>query len=130
MILHIERLKGFSLIEVLISLVLISLILLGLDAIQINALREAKIACMITTARYQIENAEERLSALGLHDGLLEQLAIWNAENQSVLPQGFGTITGYFPYYVITVYWGNSPHVCATVQSGRSGCLRKTIHLA
>jgi len=125
----ITRTKGFSLIEVLISLLLISLILFGLDAAQIYAIKEAKIAYFFNAAINQINNASERLAVLKMHDGLDQQITTWNAENQTLLPAGFGEIVGEFPHYIITIYWGNAPHHCEKQQIGPAGCLKKEIQL-
>jgi prepilin-type N-terminal cleavage/methylation domain-containing protein len=122
--------KGFSLIEVLMSLLLISLILFGLDAGQIYTMNEVKILYFFNIAENQINNAIERLNALKMYDGVYEQLTIWNAENQTALPSGFGTISGVFPDYIVTIYWGNIPHHCEKEQIGPSGCLIKKIQLA
>lgn len=120
---------GFSLIEVLISLLLISLILFGLDAGQLYSIKEAEAGWFLNVANHQIANAIERLISLKTYDGLNEQLAQWNQENQAVLPSGGGNITGSFPDYVITVYWGNSSHHCKKQKIGSSGCIIRKISL-
>jgi prepilin-type N-terminal cleavage/methylation domain-containing protein len=130
MTLRFIKTKGFSLMEVLMSLLLISLILLGLDAGQLYTMNEVKTIYFYNLAENQMSNAIERLSALKMYDGLNEELTRWNAENQIILPQGFGTITGSFPNYMITIYWGNISHSCKKEQIGLSGCLIKKIQLA
>lgn len=122
--------EGTSLIEVLISILLISLILFGLDGEQAYSLKEVKIAYFHSLAGNQINNAIERLATLKMSDGFDEQYAIWNSENQEILPFGFGTISGTFPNYLVTVYWGNINHDCAKQIIGTSGCIRKKIQLA
>lgn len=120
---------GFSLIEVLISLLLISLILFGLDAGQFFTIKEANYAYFFSTAENQIRNGVQRLVALKGYEALDEQEANWNAENQKVLPQGWGIITGAFPNYTLSIYWGNIPHRCEKQKLGSSGCLTKKIYL-
>lgn len=122
--------NGSSLIEVLISLLLISLILFALDGEQIYSLKEIKIAYFASLATNQINNAIERLTAIKMNDGFVEQYMQWNLENQQLLPSGSGTITGVFPNYLITVYWGNVSHHCSKQIIGTSGCIRKKIQLA
>lgn len=121
--------KGFSLIEVLVSLLLISLILFGLDATELYALKEAKIAWFYSVAANQISNARERLAALKSDEGIENELAEWNLENQIVLPLGSGNITGSFPNYRIIIHWGNHSESCNKQQLGSSGCLVEKISL-
>ncbi len=124
------KITGFSLIEVLMSLLLISLILFGLDAAQLYSIQEAKTTYLFNTAMNQINNAEERLAALKTYEGLDEEITFWNSENQTALPSGFGNISGGFPNYQITIYWGDTSHDCTNQKIGASGCLRKIIQLA
>lgn len=121
--------NGFSLIEVLISLLLISLILFGFEAGQLYAMRETQLMRLLSTAMNQMNNAEERLIALKKASGLQEQIMAWNAENERNLPSGFGTVSGMWPRYRVTVYWGNKSHHCANNTAGISGCITKNIQL-
>jgi Tfp pilus assembly protein PilV len=121
--------QGFSLLEAIISLFLVSILLFGLDAAQIYSLKESKNAYFSSMALNQINNGLERLIALENNEALQNQITIWNAENQAVLPDGFGTITGQYPNYIITVYWGGHLHHCQKQQVGSSGCLRKKIQM-
>ncbi len=122
--------KGFTLLEVLISLFLMSLILCELDAAQIYSIREGRNAYLFSTAINQINNASERLAALKTHEGWDQEYMIWNRENEALLPSGFGTVNGDFPNYIITIYWGKISHHCEKTQIGPSGCLMKKIQLA
>ncbi len=115
--------------EVLMSLLLISLILLGFETGQLYAVQETKITWLLNTALNQINNARERLIALKTAEGLQEQIMIWNAENKRDLPSGFGTVSGAWPLYRVTVYWGNQSHRCAHDTTGIAGCIRKEIRL-
>ncbi len=124
------RAFGFSLLEILISLLLISLILLGMDAIQWVALQKVKTVYFFQSAYNQINNAVERLRALHTDDDLPRLLSQWNAENQLLLPAGFGTIAGQFPNYQITVYWGSISHDCKNIIVGEVGCFMENIQLA
>ncbi len=117
-------------IEVLISLLLIAFILFGLDGLQFYSLKLAKSAYFYNLAVNQLNNISERLSALQTDDGFMQQIAAWNTENQTVLPLGFGTVTGEFPNYIATIYWGTQLHHCAKKHVGEAGCLREKIQLA
>lgn len=123
---YLIRSKGFSLIEVLISLLLISFILLGLDAIQIYSLKQARIAYYFSIASHQINNMTERLITLQHHADLTEQIALWNRENSAVLPNSLGTVSGAFPHYIITLNWGNGSQHCERNRIGETGCLIET----
>lgn len=121
------RTVGFSLIEVLISLLLVSLILLGLDGAQFYALKQAKTAYFLNVATQQLQNLTERLAASQTPE---QPLALWNNENRQLLPSGFGTVNGESPNYTITIYWGRKKSQCASQQIGESGCLQENIQLA
>ncbi|MEO8402081.1 MAG: prepilin-type N-terminal cleavage/methylation domain-containing protein [Gammaproteobacteria bacterium] len=124
---YLIRSKGFSLIEVLVSLLLISFILLGLDAMQIYSLKQARISYYFSIASHQINNMTERLITLQRHADLAEQIALWNRENSAVLPNSQGTISGTFPHYIITLNWGDGSHHCEINRVGEAGCLIETL---
>ena len=123
---RLSRILGFSLIEVLISLLLISLILLGLDAMQYASLRQIKETYFLHVASNQLQNLKERLFV----SQQSPQIFLWNEENKKVLPAGFGTLSGEFPNYILTIYWGKKTHQCKKNQLGESGCLIEKIHVA
>src|SRR5579862_5833322 len=100
--------KGFSLIEVLISLFLLALILLGFDAMEIFALRNTRSAFYFNVATNQLQNMAERLRALTIHDDISQQERSWNLENQQVLPEGWGKVSGHYPTYTLTIFWGDT----------------------
>jgi Tfp pilus assembly protein PilV len=117
-------LLGFSLIEVLISLLLLSFILLGFDATEMYSVRAIRAAYYFDVATNQLNNMYERLRMLGADDDVSSQIIMWNKENQIVLPQGRGQVLGHFPDYTIIVYWGNIP-MCTHNQLGNSGCINQ-----
>jgi len=125
-----NKVNGLSLFEVLVSLLLISLILFGLETGQVYSIKQARMAWFLNTAMNQMNNATERLIALQTYGGLKEQTDLWNAENKRVLPSGFGTLSGAWPNYSVTIYWGKISHHCAKQKTGSSGCLRQKIQLA
>lgn len=96
---------GFTLIELLISLLLLSCILIGFDAFSIRSLQGVRDSYYHTQAINQIASMEERLRALQNHEGIEEQIALWNSENVHALPQGVGTVDGFYPEYTIQVCW-------------------------
>jgi prepilin-type N-terminal cleavage/methylation domain-containing protein len=121
-----NSLSGFSLIEVLVSLLLLAILFLGLEGGEIYALRESRNAWIVSIAVRQLENMTERLSVSNDVDN---QLVHWNEENAHVLPQGRGTVTGQSPIYVISIYWGesNNQNPCQENHLGMSGCLQEKI---
>ncbi|MBV8802546.1 MAG: hypothetical protein JO131_06220 [Gammaproteobacteria bacterium] len=121
-------LLGFSLIEVLISLLLLSFILLGFDATEIYSIRSSRAAYYLDIANTQINNMSERLGMLENYSDISSQMTIWNNENQIVLPQGRGQVIGHFPDYTIIIYWGNIQS-CASNQIGSSGCISQHLIL-
>ncbi|EKD74275.1 MAG: hypothetical protein ACD_45C00012G0010 [uncultured bacterium] len=120
---------GFTLIEILVSLLLMSVILFGFDAIEIYSLKQAKTAYFLGIAVNQMANMSERLIALQTHTELAEQVNRWNQENQSVLPNGFGVVMGHFPNYILSLYWGGKLQSCVKNQLGEPGCLREKIYV-
>jgi type IV pilus assembly protein PilV len=126
---YIRENRGFSMIEVLISMLLLSFILLGLDAMETYSIQKSRSAYFFNMAITQLNNMTEKLKAIMNGSDLAGQLEKWNQENQAVLPQGLGTVTGTFPDFIVTIYWGQTPHHCALVHVGESGCLKEKINL-
>jgi prepilin-type N-terminal cleavage/methylation domain-containing protein len=120
---------GFSLLEVLISLILLSIITLGFGAAEIEALRTTRAAHDFSIAVNQVTNAKELLRILEPRQKLNQIITRWNDENQQVLPQGRGDISGNFPRYTIRVYWGEKQNECDQPRWGTTGCLRLDIRL-
>lgn len=100
------KINGFSLIEVLISLLLLSIVLLGLDGMEIYALRENRDAYYFSQAENQLQSMIERLRVAGPYSDLNQQIKIWNQQNLAVLPQGKGYVKRNFPTYNVTIFWG------------------------
>ena len=123
--------QGFSFIEVLISLFILALVFLGLDAMEISALREDNNALILSIAVNQLISMTEILYAFAPSRELNERINSWNAQNKKILPKGIGKVTGTFPNYVITIYWGNVKQrkSCKQNRLGTNGCLRKKISI-
>jgi len=121
--------QGFTLLEVLISLVLLSFILLGFDEMEIYSLRSISAAYYFHIATEQLNSMIERLHTAGINFSVNEQIDIWNSQNKQLLPTGEGEITGSYPNYTITLYWGDTPHICQEIHLGQSGCIQRSITL-
>jgi len=95
----------------------------------ILALRETRNAYYYTQAVNQIYGMSERLHALNIYKGLEDQIAIWNKENQVVLPQGVGRVEGIYPNFTITIFWGEQQRECPQIRIGQNGCISEKITL-
>jgi len=93
--------SGFSFIELLVSLLLLSIALLGLDLTEITALRSTREAYFLSVATQQLENAENRLR---VNHQISAVLPIWNQQNQILLPEGHGEISG----TICKICWRNT----------------------
>lgn len=122
-------LQGFTLLEVLISLMLFSLLLLGFEEMQIVTLQDTRAANYFYLASQQLHVITERLYLLSSDNGLTEQISQWNKQNKDVLPAGKGVVLGHYPNYKIIIYWGNFNKKCDMIDLGQTGCLSKNIHL-
>lgn len=120
---------GFSLIEVMISLLLLSLGLLGLSAMEVYANNEIQQIYFFNQALNQLNNLTECLSHLTPTTDMHDQIQRWNQENRIALPHGLGDVTGKFPEYRATIYWGRAQKKCVHHHLGASGCLQKIIYL-
>ncbi len=84
---------------------------------QIIALRHSRDTYFFAVAVNQMQSITDRLK-------INSNIDRWNAENQTVLPNGKGIIDG----SSITIYWGQWAHyTCPHTQLGQSGCLRQTL---
>ncbi len=105
--------RGFTFIEILISLVLISLFLLGIDAMQVVAFKQAKINFYVAAAEQQLINMHER-------SAITSDTSSWNQQNQQLLPQASGQITS----DKISIAWGNKQGgECERNIIGKQGCM-------
>lgn len=123
-----QKMQGFTLLEVLISLFLLSLALIGINSVQLSAMHQARNAYNTQQALTFAQNMSTYLRS---HHGQGGDYQIrWHAEVQSRLPQGRAFINGSYPHYRISVLWGERPpHVCEKSQSGKSGCMVVDLNL-
>jgi len=121
--------SGFTFIEVLVATFLLSIGLLGLSIMHFTTMHDALAADFLSTANYQIVNISERLNSIDSDHDLSAIIQQWNYENSITLPAGTGTVTGKFPNYVATIFWGNKIKSCNKNHIGLSGCLRQKIQV-
>lgn len=118
---------GFTLIEVLISLFILSLLLLGVDTMQLAALRETKNSYAFNVATQQLNVMQEQLR-INKGNNMDQIMQEWNQENKLVLPSGRGMITGEYPIFDLTIFWGeDSASNCSKNKIGSSGCIHVKI---
>ena len=123
--------QGFSLLEVLISVVILSIGMLGIAAMQASAIRYNHSAELRSLAVTQASNMVDRMLAnsQGVTNGSYSnatgmpadpncstctstQIAQrdiheWNSSNQQLLPSGQGTIVRNANRFIITIRWDN-----------------------
>ncbi len=123
--------SGFSLIEVLVSLLIISITLLGLTALMTNALRYSYDAYLESVAVNQLSSMAERLRATH-GDALGAVVADWNQENQQALPQGQGDVAPSNGTYTLALGW-QARHKASAVGDCRTSkehaCLTMRVQL-
>ena len=126
---HCKSIHGFSIIEVLVSILLLSLLLLIFESIGWSMLQSIRSTYYLHVAAIQLNNMTERLQALGNNNGLENQIRLWNKENQKSLPRGSGQVSGLCPHYTIIVSWGGETGECIYNIIGENGCLKETINV-
>lgn len=103
--------KGFTLIEVLITLVVLSVALLGVGVLQVKALQYSYASYQRSVATMQANDLVERLWAgmCALPTSKDTIAAEWVTSNTNSLPNWSGTLgydaTGNIPIYTITISW-------------------------
>jgi len=124
--------SGFTLLEVVISLLLLAFVLLAADALDIFTLRQARALYYFQIAEIQTHNLYERLQMLNnIAPGAehFSQISQWHEETHSLLPQGQGTLQGSYPHYRVAVYWGGTTAVqCQKTQVRTAGCLHQDFY--
>lgn len=124
--------QGFSLLEVLISVVVLAIGLLGIASLQISAIRYNHSAQLRSVAVAQAESMLDRMRAnyvgvkAGVYNSLsgiptlptcttctasesaLRDLNQWNTANARLLPSGQGTVTRNGNHFIVTVRWDNN----------------------
>lgn len=123
---------GFSLLEVLISVVVLAVGLLGIAAMQLNMIRYNHSAHMRSIAIAQANNMIDSMRAnyAGIKSGQYNSISgipaeptcttcsatetaqrdahIWNTYNSELLPSGQGTVASNGNTFTITVRWDNN----------------------
>lgn len=123
--------RGFSMMEILITMVVLSIGLLGLAGLQVSGLQNNQSSYYRTVAMQQAYNIADRvranpagekagaydsISGTGTNPGCISsgcspaQMAqydqyAWNTDNANQLPSGKGTVTRNGNLFTVTVMW-------------------------
>ena len=124
--------RGFTLLEILISLLILSVGLLGLAGLQVNGLHSNQDSYVLTQAMAQAYDMADRMRAnmagftAGNYDAITTAIPAdpgcittgctsanmavydayqWNTANANLLPNGKGTVTASGNTRIITVMW-------------------------
>lgn len=108
---------GFTLLEVLVSLLLLACMLLGLDALQIQSLHETKATFYVGIANQQLTNMAAYL-AMTHKNPAVSVIQHWQLQNQDMLPSAESAVD----HQKIIITWGNIK-TCKEITLGESGCL-------
>ena len=111
-----DRAAGFTLIEVLVTLLILSIGLLGLASLQIQGLRGTHEALLHTQASALAMDMSERLLALSAAADPLDanDLHEWTTELSQRLPEGTGSVTMDTKALTVEVFWnerGSAQHL-------------------
>lgn len=121
--------RGYSLIEILVSLSILSFMLLSYDAMQFRALYEASVAHREAIALNQLTTMEQIIQSAA-PNRYSREFTLWNKDNQAQLPHGEGRVLSYASKHVIELWWGDHPEkACRENQIGMSGCLRAIVEV-
>lgn len=123
--------RGFSMMEILITMVVLSIGLLGLAGLQVSGLQNNQSSYYRTVAMQQAYNISDRIranpagesagdydsiSGVGTNPGCIStgctpaQMSQydqyeWNTDNANLLPTGKGTVTRSGNLFTVTVMW-------------------------
>ncbi len=113
--------NGFTLLEVLISLLLLSLVLLGVDAAQVLVMRETRGVYYFQQATLL---AEAMVEYTGSHHGDPSGYERkWQQQIAGILPIGTGRVSVSRTDMKVEVMWGDTQQVCQKTKQGVKGCV-------
>lgn len=117
--------RGFSLIEILVTVLVLSIGLLGVVALQLNGLKQNQNALQLTEATLLAYEIVDRMRAnqtnvangsynIGLDDAAAggsvasDDLVTWKNDIETKLPSGKGSIEPVGNLFLVTVQWDDS----------------------
>jgi prepilin-type N-terminal cleavage/methylation domain-containing protein len=105
---------GFTLLEVMISMLLLAMAMLAMDVMAVQSLHESQKNYLFSVALNEMASMSERLQ---VWQNPADLSARWNNELKNLLPLAQGQVNGVFPDYTITLCWS------------KSECLANTVHV-
>mgnify|MGYP000459214901 CR=1 FL=1 len=104
---------GFSMIELLVTVLVFSICLLGIASLQTHGLRMTRDAGLMTQASLLANNIAEKMRSNILGGACLcslsqTELSDWNKNIQSFLPNGLGVVNSLNQKHTITITWTES----------------------
>lgn len=115
--------RGFTFIELLVSLILLAILLLGFNASLIEALKQTQDAYYFSVATNQMTSFIEYL-----HSPIKEEdfFSTWKVQTKNVLP-GSEVVLTHHPAR-LHLYWGNQPkESCIVSHENQIHCIHLTI---
>lgn len=97
--------QGFTLIEILIAWAIVSSVLFSIIALQTHNARHLYHLYLQNIAIMQLDNMLERLRANRSVFVRERELALWNAQNQQVLPNGAGSYHCAHHICIVRFHW-------------------------
>lgn len=111
---------GFTLFEVLVSLLLVAFAFLGIDAVFTHGLQQERAQMYSRQAYLLADNMSRYMSAhLSEH---VNYDVVWQQQIAAALPQGRGEIDE--SRREIHIAWGEAALTCKQQQLGISGCIK------
>ena len=106
--------NGFSMIELLVTILVFSIGLLGIASLQTHGLRMTRDAGLMTQASLLANNIAEKMRSNILGGACRcslsqSELSDWNKNIQLSLPNGLGVVNSLNKKHTITVTWTESP---------------------
>lgn len=113
--------RGFTLLEVLVSLLLLSIAFLGVDAVFTTALHQERAHHYALRAYLLANNMSQYLYAH--HGQHFDYDQLWRQHIQASLPDGRGVVDR----QEIRISWGGVDVLCSHPQIGITGCIKLAI---
>jgi len=121
------NINGFTLLEVMISLLLLSIVLLGVDAAQVVVMRESRGIFYFNLASVMALNMSEYLVAH--HGDVSGYERKWRLNIEEILPMSAGRVSGSQSTYTVKVAWGGAVLECLKSKQGAKGCVVINVHI-
>ena len=134
--LHVNSVKlhrGFSLLEVLVSVCIVSLGVISIAKLQLVGIKDSDNAMRRSVALTQLTNMAEILHANPPEHQLPKLINSWNQENARLLPLGRGEVNKHGNNYRVVVNWEglttSKQDACNSNDKSMRHCVQTTIEI-